>query len=88
MAAAKPDTTKTTDAKKDDVQGVFVIRNGKAIFVQVQTGISGITDIEITGGLQKGDEIVTGSYKALRTLRPDTPVKIDNTTPAQTNETT
>jgi HlyD family secretion protein len=88
LAAAKPDTTNTTDAKKDDVQGVFVIRNGKAIFVQVQTGISGITDIEITGGLQKGDEIVTGSYKALRTLRPDTPVKIDNTTPAQTNETT
>ena len=80
MAAAKPDTN-STDAKKDDIQGVFVIRNGKALFVQVQTGISGITDIEVTNGLQKGDEIVTGSYKALRTLRPDTPVKIDNTTP-------
>jgi len=87
LAAAKPDAN-SADAKKDDVQGVFVIRNGKALFVQVQTGISGITDIEITGGLQKGDEIVTGSYKALRTLRPDTPVKIDNTTPAQTSETT
>jgi HlyD family secretion protein len=88
LAAAKPDTNPVTDAKKDDIQGVFVIRNGKAVFVQVQTGISGITDIEVTGGLQKGDEIVTGSYKALRTLRPDTPVKIDNTTPAVTNETT
>ena len=81
LAAAKPVDTNSTDAKKDDIQGVFVIRNGKAIFVAVQTGISGITDIEITNGLQKGDEIVTGSYKALRTLRPDTPVKIDNTTP-------
>nr|HEV7953087.1 efflux RND transporter periplasmic adaptor subunit [Candidatus Acidoferrales bacterium] len=88
LAAAKPTDTNSTDAKKDDIQGVFVIRNGKALFVQVTTGISGITDIEITNGLQKGDEIVTGSYKALRTLRPDTPVKIDNTTPAQTSETT
>jgi HlyD family secretion protein len=48
----------------------------------VQTGILGTTDAEVTSGLQKGDEIVTGSYKALRTLRPDTPVKIDNTEPA------
>ena len=88
LAAPKPDAVVNgSDARKDDVQGVFVIRNGKAIFVQVQTGISGITDIEMTSGLQKGDEIVTGSYKALRTLRPDTPVKIDNTVPAQTTET-
>ena len=88
LAAAKPVDANSTDAKKDDIQGVFVIRNGKALFVAVQTGISGITDIEITNGLQKGDEIVTGSYKALRTLRPDTPVKIDNTTPASSTETT
>jgi len=88
LAAAKPVDTNSTDAKKDDVQGVFVIRNGKALFVAVQTGISGITDIEITNGLQKGDEIVTGSYKALRTLRPDTSVKIDNTTPVTSTETT
>jgi HlyD family secretion protein len=88
LAAAKPAEPNSTDAKKDDIQGVFVIRNGKALFVAVQTGISGITDIEITNGLQKGDEIVTGSYKALRTLRPDTPVKIDNTTPASSTETT
>ena len=88
LAAAKPAEPNSTDAKKDDIQGVFVIRNGKAIFVAVQTGISGITDIEITNGLQKGDEIVTGSYKALRTLRPDTPVKIDNTAPVQGAETT
>lgn len=88
LAAAKPVEPNSTDAKKDDIQGVFVIRNGKALFVAVQTGISGITDIEITNGLQKGDEIVTGSYKALRTLRPDTAVKIDNTTPAASTETT
>ncbi len=89
LAAAKPDPAKSdADAKKDDIQGVFVIRNGKAEFVPVQTGISGITDIEITNGLKPGDEIVTGSYKALRTLRPDAPVKVDNTVPASTGSET
>jgi HlyD family secretion protein len=89
LAASKTDTPATdADPKKDDIQGVFVVRSGKAVFVQVQTGISGTTDIEVTNGLQKGDEIVTGSYKALRTLRPDTPVKIDNTTPATTTAST
>jgi HlyD family secretion protein len=69
------------EPKKDEVQGVFVVNGKKAIFRPVETGISGVTDIEITKGLQPGDEIVTGSYKALRTLKPEADVKVDNTTP-------
>jgi HlyD family secretion protein len=57
------------------------VRNGKAQFVSVQTGISGTTDIEVTSGIQEGDVIVIGSYKALRTLKPGASVKIDNSTP-------
>ncbi|MGH9718354.1 MAG: efflux RND transporter periplasmic adaptor subunit [Candidatus Acidiferrales bacterium] len=65
-------------ASTKEIQGVFVIRDSKALFVPVQTGITGVTNIEVTKGLQPGDIIVTGSYKALRTLRPGTKVKIDN----------
>ncbi len=88
LAASKPEQGAGDSTKKDDVQGVFVIRNGKAQFVQVQTGISGMTEIEVTNGLKDGDEIVTGSYKALRTLRPDTSVKVDNSAPTQSTQTT
>jgi HlyD family secretion protein len=64
---------------KEELQGVFVVKNKKdAVFVPVTTGISGTTDIEVTQGLKEGDEIVTGSYKVLRTLRNGTSVKIDN----------
>jgi len=77
LAAAKP----ATNAEKTDIQGVFVIRANKADFVPVQTGITGTTDIEITSGLKDGDQIVTGSYKVLRTLKPGTSVKIDNSIP-------
>ncbi len=65
---------------KEELQGVFILKNKKdAVFVPVVTGISGTTDIEVTNGLQEGDEIVTGSYKVLRTLRNGASVKVDNT---------
>ena len=71
---------------KEEVQGVFVIHNKKAEFVAVDTGISGVTDIEVTKGLREGDEVITGSYKVLRTLKPGTSVKIDNAAPKKEDE--
>jgi HlyD family secretion protein len=73
-------TTEGAGAKAS-IQGVFVVRGGKAQFVPVQTGISGVTDIEITSGLDEGALIVTGNFKALRTLKPGTSVKVDNSVP-------
>ncbi len=81
-AAAPPDAK-----AKEELQGVFVISNKKdAVFVPVTTGISGTTDIEVMQGLKEGDEIVTGSYKVLRTLRNGASVKIDNTTAPKKEE--
>jgi HlyD family secretion protein len=72
--------------KADETQGVFVVRNKKALFVPVNTGITGTTDIEVLDGLKEGDEVITGSYKVLRTLRPGSSVKIDNTVPKKEDE--
>jgi HlyD family secretion protein len=72
--------------QKEEVQGVFVIRNKKAQFVPVETGVSGTTDIEVLKGLQEGDEVITGSYKVLRTLKPGTSVKIDNSAPKKEDD--
>jgi HlyD family secretion protein len=86
--AAPPATKEVASKTKkgDDVQGVFVIRSKKAIFVPVNTGITGTTDIEVLEGLKEGDEVITGSYKVLRTLRPGSGVKIDNTVPKKEEE--
>jgi len=69
-AAAPASATPAKTKKEDDQQGVFVIRNKKAIFVPVTTGITGTTDIEVMDGLKEGDEVITGSYKILRSLKP------------------
>lgn len=84
LAAAPPPDQ--GDPSKDEVQGVFVVNGKKAYFRPVQTGITGITNIEITKGLQVGDEIVTGSYKALRTLKPEASVKVDNSAPKKPDD--
>jgi HlyD family secretion protein len=87
VQAAAPQSDAAKPAKKDaEQQGVFVLRNKKAEFVPVDTGISGTTDIEVVKGLKEGDEIITGSYKVLRTIRPGTAVKIDNTAPKKEDE--
>jgi HlyD family secretion protein len=80
--------TLTKGNPKEELQGVFVLQQNKkeAVFVPVTTGISGTTDIEVTNGLKEGEEIVTGSYKVLRTLRNGASVKIDNSTGTKKEE--
>jgi HlyD family secretion protein len=64
-------------AKLEEKEGVFVVQSGKAVFKVVKTGIVGDTDIEIIEGVKDGDEIVTGSYRTLRTLRNEALLKFD-----------
>ena len=80
-AAPQNEAAKTKDRDKEEIQGVFLIRNRKAEFMPVENGITGTTDIEVLKGLKDGDEIVTGSYKVLRTMRPGAGVNVDNTAP-------
>jgi len=84
-AAPLKDALKEKD-RNQDVQGVFVIRNKKAVFVPITTGITGTSDIEVLNGLQEGDDVITGSYKILRTLRSGSSVKIDNSVPKKEEE--
>src|SRR5579863_8725237 len=85
-AANNGSASSSTLEKNPEIQGVFVVRNKRAHFVPIATGITGVTDIEVLSGLQEDDQIITGSYKALRTLKPDARVKIDNSTPKAPEE--
>ncbi len=73
----------TVKANKEEYQGVFVVAGTRVEFRKVQTGITGSTEIEVTSGLNAGDEIVTGSYQTIRTIKNGAVIKIDNKTPAE-----
>ncbi|HEY5907896.1 MAG TPA: efflux RND transporter periplasmic adaptor subunit, partial [Vicinamibacteria bacterium] len=69
----------TGKVKVEEKAGVFVVKDGKkALFRPVETGIMGATDVEIVSGLQEGEEIVSGSYKTLRTLKDDARIKLED----------
>jgi HlyD family secretion protein len=79
-------TSASTSVNLQDQQGVYVLdkdAHGKlrVHFVQVKTGITGATDIEVLSGLKEGDEIVTGPYKTLRGLKENSLVKRDTVKP-------
>jgi HlyD family secretion protein len=65
----------TNAGKPKEVQGVFLLEGTKTKFVPVETGITGDTDIEVLSGVKADDEIVTGPFSVLRTLKNDTTVK-------------
>lgn len=73
---------------KKPIKGVFAVVDNKTVFKPVETGITGENDIEITSGLDVGQELVTGPYRQLRTLKPDQKIKREdkNKKPAGDNK--
>jgi HlyD family secretion protein len=61
--------------KPKAIKGVYVLNGNKAKFVEVETGITGESDIEIKSGIKDGDEVITGPSRILNTLKEDTQVK-------------
>jgi HlyD family secretion protein len=75
----------------EDVEGVFVIRDGKARFTVVSVGITGREHFEVTAGLAEGDSVVAGPYEAVRGLNDGAtlrvlPVESRAATPTKTPE--
>ena len=62
---------------EEEIEGVFVVRDGKAVFVPVTTGIAGEKYFEVLDGLSEGDQVVTGNFAALRKLKDGDVVKLE-----------
>jgi HlyD family secretion protein len=68
-SASAADSTDAAEEEADKrVDGVYVLRDGRAGFVPVKTGISDEHSVEIVSGLAAGDKLITGPYQTLRTM--------------------
>jgi len=66
--------------QKKELEGVFVINENKvARFRVIKTGITGESEIEVRENLKEGEEIVSGSFQALRTIQDGAAVSIEKT---------
>ncbi|MDQ7041699.1 MAG: efflux RND transporter periplasmic adaptor subunit [Rhodothermus sp.] len=82
---APADTVNNPLALKEDLRKVvFLVENGRAKMVEVETGISDDTYIEIISGLQGGETVIIGPYRAVsQTLRPGMAVRIQQPGPGR-----
>ncbi len=67
----------TPDGQKlKPVKGVFIMDNGRAKFIEVETGITGETEIQITNGLSEDMKVITGPSRVLNKLKEGDVVKV------------
>jgi HlyD family secretion protein len=62
--------------KRKEIEGVFLVKDGRTVFTPVKVGIAGEKYFEVLSGLQEGDEVVTGPPTAARTLKEGDAVKV------------
>ena len=69
-AAANEAASEAAGSKqRRDVDGVFMVRQGRAVFILVKAGIRDQQYVEIVSGLAEGDSVITGPYRTLRTIK-------------------
>ncbi len=79
-ASAAPSPAMSNVAREER-EGVFVVRQGRAVFVPVTTGIAGERYFEAVAGLTEGDRVITGPFDVVRNLSDGDPVQINDPTP-------
>jgi HlyD family secretion protein len=69
---------------RKEIEGAFLVADGKATFTPIKTGIAGEKYFEVLSGLKEGDEVITGPFTSVRSLKDGDAVKV---TSAFTNQT-
>jgi HlyD family secretion protein len=75
-AERKPGEAPPPGAARDQ-EGAYVVDGGKVRFQPLKTGLTGELSIEVVDGLKGGETIVTGPFRALRTLKPGDAVRAE-----------
>jgi HlyD family secretion protein len=70
-----PKGEKNEAGKLKTEQGVYALRDGKVAFAPIETGITGELMVEVVSGVNAGEEIVSGPFKALREIKDGDRVK-------------
>ncbi len=64
-----------------DQEGVYLMKDGKAVFQPIKTGLLGELSLEVVSGLKGGETVITGPFRVLRALKPDERVKVEKPQP-------
>lgn len=73
VSAAEPPPGHT----RKETEGVFALRDDRAVFVPVTVGIAGERYFEVLAGLEPGDQVITGPFSSVRQLADGERVKVE-----------
>jgi HlyD family secretion protein len=65
--------------ERKETEGVFLFKDGKAVFTPLKTGIAGEQYFEVTEGLKASDQVITGPFASVRELADGESVRLQNT---------
>jgi HlyD family secretion protein len=63
--------------ERKELEGVFVVKDNKAVFTPVKTGIAGEKYFEVLSGAKPGDQVIVGPFSSVRELADGAAVKIE-----------
>jgi HlyD family secretion protein len=72
---------------RKELEGVFLLRDGKAVFTPIKTGIAGERFFEVLSGIKEGDQVITGPFSSVRTLADGDAVELEEKTDRDRNRT-
>jgi len=70
--------------ERKELEGVFVVRDNKATFTPIKTGIAGEKYFEVLSGAAIGDQVIVGPFSSVRELKDGQAVKIEAATRSTT----
>jgi HlyD family secretion protein len=83
-----PVDSSDSSEKKKPLEGIFLVRDGRATFVTVVTGIADQQNIEIVSGIQPDDVVIVGPFRTLRELEDGDKIEAeDDSKSKNTSET-
>src|SRR5690606_40155829 len=76
--SAEVQTTGAPDPRGDttEVEGVFVLSGGEAVWTPGEVGIVGDWYFEVLAGLEGSETVISGPYAAVRDLEPGDPIRV------------
>jgi HlyD family secretion protein len=82
----RPTTVSAAELKpgqeRKELEGVFLVKDNKAMFVPMKTGIAGEKYFEVVSGVKEGDRVIVGPFSSVRELADGADVKIEAATRA------
>jgi HlyD family secretion protein len=80
----RPSATQSQELKpgqeRKELEGVFLVKDGKAVFTPMKTGIAGEKYFEALSGVNPGDQVIVGPFSSVRELKDGAAVKIEAAT--------